>query len=192
MSEEFEVAGPHDEAVEHATRHARDSTDNFAGNIAVITAILATVGALFSYEAGNTQATAAMYKNDEAIKKTEASDRWNFYESKVNKQNLAELAIILPGVDVSKYADNIERYKTEKAGIKKSAEKLEAEAKTFSEKSEAVLHQHHRWAAAMTALQIAISLAAISLLTRKKWLKMGVYVVAGVGLIFAVMALLNV
>lgn len=192
MSEEFEVAGPHDEAVEHAARHARDSTDNFAGNIAVITAILATVGALFSYEAGNTQATAAMYKNDEAIKKTEASDRWNFYESKVNKQNLAELAIILPGVDVSKYADNIERYKTEKAGIKKSAEKLEAEAKTFSEKSEAVLHQHHRWAAAMTALQIAISLAAISLLTRKKWLKMGVYVVAGVGLIFAVMALLNV
>lgn len=192
MSEEFEVAGPHDEALEHAAHHAHESKDNFAGNIAVITAILATLGALFSYEAGNTQATAAMYKNDEAIKKTEASDKWNFYESKSNKQNLAELAISLPGADVQKYQDNIERYKTEKGGIKKGAETLEAEAKTFSEKSEAVLHQHHRWAAAMTALQIAISLAAISLLTRKKWLKTGVYLVATVGLAFAAMALFNI
>lgn len=191
MSEEFEFSAPHDEAVEHAANHAHESSDNFAGNIAVITAILATLGALFSYEAGNTQATAAMYKNDEAIKKTEASDKWNFYESKSNKQNLAELAISLPGVDIKKYEDNILRYKTEKEGIKKEAEALEVESKIFSEKSEGVLHQHHRWASAMTALQIAISLAAISLLTRKKWLKSGVYVVAGVGLVFATMALLH-
>lgn len=192
MAEEFEVSGPHEEALEHATKHARESNDSFAGNIAVVTAILATLGALFSYEAGNTQATAAMYKNDEAIKKTEASDKWNFYQAKSNKQNLAELAISLHSADVEKYQNDISKYQAEKDSIKKVAEALEAESKNFSEKSEAVLHQHHRWASAMTALQIAISLAAISLLTRRKWLKNGVYGVAAVGIVFATMALLHI
>jgi hypothetical protein len=45
------------------------------------------------------------------------------------------------------------------------------------------MHQHHRWAQATTVLQVSIALAAIALLTRKKWLKVGMY---GVG--FAAMA----
>ena len=192
MAEEFEVSGPHEEALEHATHHAHESKDSFAGNIAVLTAILATLGALFSYEAGNTQATAALYKNDEAIKKTEAADKWNYYQAKSNKQNLAELAISIPGIDKSKFESDIQKYKTEKETIKKEAEALEAESTGFGDKSEATLHQHHRWASAMTALQIAISLAAISLLTRKKWLKNGVYAVASIGIVFAALALLHI
>jgi hypothetical protein len=191
MAEEFEVGGPHEEALEHAAHHAHESKDNFSGNIAVLTAILATLGALVSYEAGNTQATAALYKNDEAIKKTEASDKWNYYQAKSNKLSLAELAVQLPGVDVKKYEDKIDKYIDDKDKIKKEAEALEDQAKHFNELSEATLHQHHRWASAMTALQIAISLAAISLLTRKKWLRNGVYVVASIGLGFAAMALLH-
>jgi hypothetical protein len=46
----FHVHGPHDHEVEHAAR----SGDNFSGKIAVMTAILATVGALFGYEGGAT------------------------------------------------------------------------------------------------------------------------------------------
>jgi hypothetical protein len=33
------------------------------------------------------------------------------------------------------------------------------------------MHHHHRWAQAMTALQVSISLAAITLLTRRKWMQ---------------------
>lgn len=51
------------------------------------------------------------------------------------------------------------------------------------QKSELVLHQHHRWAQAMTAIQIAISLAAITLLTRKEWLKRVSFGAAGVGVL---------
>ena len=36
------------------------------------------------------------------------------------------------------------------------------------------MHVHHRWAQAMTLIQIAIALAAITLLTRNKWLQWGV------------------
>lgn len=191
MSEEFEVHGIYEDEMERAIKK-HEKNDNFAGNIAVVTAILATLGAMFGYEAGNTQAVAAMYKNDEAIRTTEASDKWNFYQAKSSKQNLEELAIIIPGIDVKKYQSAIAKHQTEKEQLKKEAEALTVEAGDFGLKAEKTLHQHHRWASAMTALQIAISLAAISLLTRRKWLKNAVYVVAGVGMVFATMAIFNV
>ncbi|MFZ6725603.1 DUF4337 domain-containing protein [Undibacterium sp. MH2W] len=184
-SDEFHVHGPHDHEVEHAAAHGNDQ---FASRIAVMTAILATIGALFGYEGGATQNNAAMYKNEAAIKKTEASNQWNFYQSKSNKQNLAELAISLPGTDQEKYKSEVARYKTEKEEIKKKADELEAEATKWEEASELELHQHHRWAQAMTAVQIAISLAAITLLTKKKWLNVVSYGVAGVGVILAALA----
>ena len=90
---EFHVHGPHDHELEHAAHDA--GKDRFTGTIAVTTAILATVGALFSYMGGATQANAGLYKNNAAIKKTEASNQWNFYQAKSNKQNLAELAVVL-------------------------------------------------------------------------------------------------
>lgn len=183
----FHVHGPHD----HELEHAAHGNDDFASRIAVMTAIMATVGALFGYEGGATQNSAAMYKNDSAIKKTEASNQWNYYQAKSNKQNLAELAMALPGVDVEKYKAEVARYKTEKEEIKKKAEELEAESQHWEHESEAALHQHHRWAQAMTAVQIAISLAAITLLTKKKWLQYASYGTAGVGVALAGLAWLH-
>lgn len=175
----FHVHGPHD----HELEHAAHSNDSFSGRIAVMTAIMATVGALLGYEGGATQNDAAMFKNNAAIKKTEASNQWSFYQSKSNKQNLAELAKSLPGVDNKKYESEVERYGKEKEEIKKKAEELEEEALEWDKKSEEALHQHHRWAQAMTAVQIAISLAAITLLTKKNWLQHLSYAVAGLGVI---------
>jgi hypothetical protein len=179
MSEEgFEVPSPHDHALEEVGHGA----DEFSGRIAVMTAILATLGAMFGYEGGATQNEAALLKNDAAITKTKASDEWNFYQAKSNKQNLAELALSLPGVDQEKYKADIERYKKEKEDIKKEADKLEAEVDQLDLKSEHEMHIHHQWARATTAEQIAISLAAITLLTRKKWLQYAAYGVATVGI----------
>lgn len=184
----FHVHGPHDHEVEHAAHGG----DNFSSKIAVMTAVLATVGAVFGYMAGDTQNNAALYKNNAAIKKTEASNQWNYYQAKSNKQNLAELAMTLPGVDREKYKGEVERYKTEKNDIKTGAEKLEASSLDWDKKSDEQMHQHHRWAQAMTAEQIAISLAAITLLTRKKWLEMASYGVAAVGIALGVLAWLHI
>ena len=112
---------------------------------------------------GATQANAGLYKNDAAIKKTEASNQWNFYQAKSSKQNLAELAVELaPDTRKAFYAEEVKRYNVEKKEIKTVAEKFEAESKDWDKKSEEQLHQHHRWAQATTALQIAIAMAAIA------------------------------
>ncbi|MFG6458704.1 DUF4337 domain-containing protein [Roseateles sp. BYS96W] len=177
----FHVHGPHDHELEHAAQH---EPRGLAGQLAVITAILATVGAFFSYMGGATQANAALYKNDAAIRKTEASNQWNYYQAKSSKQSLAELAFDLTPNDEqkSKYKDKIARYEKEKNEIKLAAEKLEEASRHFDELSSEQMHMHHRWAQATTALQISIALAAITLLTRRRWLEVGTLAVGAIGI----------
>lgn len=176
----FHVHGPHDHEVEHAAQH---EPTGMAGQIAVVTAVIATIGALFAYEGGATQANAGLYKNEAAIKKTEASNQWNFYQAKSGKQNLSELALeMVPEVRKPFYVDEVKRYKAEKAEIKAAAEKLEQEYKEWDRKSDEQMHQHHRWAQATTALQVAIAMAAIALLTKSKKLEYLMFGVSVVGL----------
>ncbi|MGH8856706.1 MAG: DUF4337 domain-containing protein [Polaromonas sp.] len=192
----FHVHGPHDHELEHAAQGGHGSHDNGGGmiaQIAVITAIIATVGAIFAYMGGATQANAGLYKNNAAIKKTEAANQWNYFQAKSTKQSLAELARDLAPEDKkATYQGKIERYEKEKNEIKAGAEKLEAEATTWDKSSDDQLHQHHRWAQATTVLQVSIALAAIALLTRKKWLEYGMFGVAGVGLVVGALALLHI
>ncbi|MBL8362639.1 MAG: DUF4337 domain-containing protein [Rubrivivax sp.] len=187
----FHVHGPHDHELEHAAHHGEK--DSFSGMVAVATAIIATIGALFAYMGGLTQANATLYKNNAAIKKTEASNQWNYYQAKSSKQNLSELAIVLAPEDKRQaFKDEVERYKKEKAEIKADAEKLEAQAKDWDRQSDNQMHEHHRWAQATTALQVSIALAAIALLTRRKWLEWGLYGVAAIGVALGGLAMAHV
>jgi len=183
----FHVHGPHDHEVEHQAQHG----DSFAARIAVMTAILSTVGAIFGYEAGHTGNEALIHKTDAGINKTHASDQWNFYQAKSNKQNLAELGLsIAPPAKQDFYQKEVERYKKEKEEIKKDAEKYEEASKKDNEKAEISMHRHERWALAMTFVQIAISLAAITILTRSQWLLYGAYGATGAGIIAAALAMM--
>jgi hypothetical protein len=178
MSEGFHVHGAHDHAVEHGA----ESGDKLSGRVAVTTAILSTIGAILSYQGGATQVEAMMYKNEAVLKKTEASNQWAYYQAKGNKQNLAELAQSLaPPAKVDFYKQEVDRYKLEKAEIKKKADALEEEVTKANESSEAAMHPHHRIAQALTLMQVAISLASITALTRKTWLYWGAMLAAAGG-----------
>ena len=197
----FHVHGPHDHELEHATQHAAaghgEGTHGAAGGminqIAMFTAVIATVGAIFAYMGGATQANAGLYKNNAAIKKTEASNQWNYFQSKSTKQSLAEVSRDLTAGEgeKAKYQAKIDRYETEKKAIEADARRIEAEAKEWDEKGDVQMHQHHRWAQATTALQVAIALAAIALLTRKKWLEWGMFGMGAIGVAVGVAALLH-
>jgi Domain of unknown function (DUF4337) len=186
----FHAHGPHDHELEHAAQH---DPKGLAGKLAVITAIIATVGALFAYMGGTTQTNGGLYKNEAAIKKTEAANQWSFYQAKSNKQNMAELAIeLVPESRKAFYAEEVKRYDAEKKDIRVKAEKLEVESKHWDAQSAEQMHQHHRWGQATTALQIAIAMAAIALLTQRRWLEKGVFALGGVGLVLGALAWLHV
>jgi hypothetical protein len=185
----FHVHGPHDHHVEHVTQHGGD---DFTSRLAVLTAILSTVGAIFGYMGGHAQNAALLYKNEAAIQKTSASNQWNYYQAKSNKQNLAELSVTLTtGEAQDKFRQAVERYKKEKEDIKAEAEQIEAVAKEADHKSELEMHVHERWALATTLLQISIALSAITLLTRKRWMLVGVYGASALGVVAGVMGYLH-
>jgi len=65
--------------------------------------------------AGASQNEALLFKNEAAIRRTEASDQWNFYQAKSSKQNLSELgATLTSGDQQARYAKEVERYKAQK------------------------------------------------------------------------------
>ena len=190
----FHVHGPHDHELEHAAQGGHDSGGGgMIAQIAVVTAIIATVGALFSYMGGATQANAGLYKNNAAIKKTEAANQWSYFQSKSTKQSLAEFARDLAPDDKRvAYQGKIDRYEKEKNEIKLGAEKLETEATVWDKSSDEQMHQHHRWAQATTVLQVSIAMAAIALLTRKKWLEYAMFALAAVGVVLGSLAWLHI
>lgn len=199
MSEDgFHVHGPHDHELEHAVHSAHSGHDDHVNGsgminqIAMFTAIIATVGALFSYMGGATQANAGLFKNNAALVKAEASNQWNYFQSKSTKQALAELARDLgPSTHKDVYQAKVERYEKEKGEIKLAAEKLEAQATDWDHRSEEQMHQHHRWAQATTVLQVAIAMAAIALLTKKKWLEYAMFGAGGLGIVAGILAALH-
>jgi hypothetical protein len=164
MSEDgFHVHG----ADEHEVEHAAHRGEGLAQYVAIFTAILSTIGAIVSYQGGSTQNESMLYKNEAVLKRTEASDQWNFYQAKSSKGHLMELAAdIAPGDKRDFYRKQIDKY-------------------------EQVLHPHHRLAQGMTLIQIAISLASITALTRKRWLFSLAAVAAVGGIALAAMAWLS-
>ena len=130
---EVHVHGPHDHAVEHEGHKA-----GLGQQIAIFTAILATVGAVVSFFGGDTQNNAMLFKNEAVLERAEASDQWNYYQAKSLKQNLAETAAAL-ATDPKKaefYQGEAKRYATEKKEVEAEARKHDKAYKEWNEKSE--------------------------------------------------------
>jgi len=182
---EMHVHGAHDHAVEHEG-HKR----GLGQQVAIFSAVLATVGAIVSFLGGHTQNNALLFKNEAVLKRAEASDQWNFYQAKSMKQNLAELAstIATDPEKAAKYRGEAQRYASEKKDIEKEARALEAKAADFNKQSETALHPHHFLSISMTLLQIAIALASITVLTQKRWLLAAAAVSALAGAVLGIVA----
>ena len=183
----FHVHGAHEHEVEHQAHHG----PGLAQYVAIFTAILSTIGAIVSYQGGNTQNEALLYKNEAVLKKAQASDEWNFYQSKSTKAHLMELGMEIATPEKKEfYKQQIAKYDADKKDIKVKAEALEAESRAANDKSEQFMHPHHQLAQSMTLLQISIALASITALTRKRWLFSLAGVAAAGGVLMWVVALL--
>src|SRR5476649_2550155 len=184
MDEDYEVPSPHEHAVEEKAEH-----DGLAQKIALMTAILATVGALISYQSGSAQNEAMFLKNESILTQARASDQWALYQAKSTKGHIAEATAADPAVKAHFLADAAKE-QHDKELVKADATKLGQESRELGERSEAKLRPHERLALALTFIQIAVALAAITVLTRKRWLVWGSVVAAAVGIGTSVYAFL--
>src|SRR5258706_9498737 len=165
MSEEFDVQGQHEHAVEHAA-HA----DNLGRNVALFTAVLATVGAIISYQNSGSESLGLELKNEAILNKAEASDQWAYYQAKGIKEVVVGHAPAQNAAERAALAAESKRYADEKADIQKAARAFDARAQAADAASARAFEPHHHLAQALALVQVAIALAALTVLTRQRWL----------------------
>ena len=158
--------------------------EGLAQRVALVTALLATIGALFGYQAGHVSTEAMLLKNDSIAAQARASDMWAEYQAKSTREFLSKNLSGITSDDAlkTKLASEGDRYAKEKQEISVKAKELEDESKTANEKAEANIVPHERMALGVTLMQVAVALASITVLTRKKWLFYGALAFAAVGI----------
>lgn len=162
---------PHEEAVHHAGGDDADGRHHSLGQwVAIFTAILAAFGALVSYQGSHLMNEVLLYKNEAVLEKARATDQWNYYQSVSTKLHLLELGTILDPAKKEDFQPKIAKYKQQKSDIMAQAQALEAKSAHANAESARLNRPHNDLEIAIIFLQIAISLASITALTRRRWL----------------------
>jgi hypothetical protein len=138
------------EEVHHSAEHSRETWISW---VALSTAILAVLAAIAGLLSGK-------HANEAMMSQIEMSNQWSYYQAKSIKAAVLDLK---NSVGAAKEADKEKaaRYEEEQTEIKREAEHKQAEAT-------ANFHRHEVYARAVTMFQIAIAVAAISALTKRR------------------------
>jgi len=150
--------------------------------LSLSTAILAVLAAVASLESGGHANEALLLKTNATLTQSAAADAWGYFQAKAIKQEVyTAIAPLAPSPAVAaEWKRRADEESTTKAENKAEAEKLGDEVKAADEESKHELHVHHQFAKSVTIFQVAIALAAIAALARRKpvwWLSLAVGVV---------------
>jgi Domain of unknown function (DUF4337) len=159
------------EQVHHSAEHSRDTWISWVALSTAILAVLAAIAGLLS----------GQHANEAMMNQIEASDQWNYYQAKSIKASVLDAKMSLAGAPNESDQTKRDRYEKEQEEIKSEAEHKEAAAKSN-------FHEHEVFARGVTMFQIAIAIAAISALTKKRKFWIVSLIFGSVGCIFLVLA----
>ena len=160
---EIPLEGLHEEIHHHA-----EHGEKWISWVALSTAILAVLAAIAGLLSG-------AHANEAMMSQIESSDQWAYYQAKGIKASVLDAKMSLSGTAATEGdKTKAERYQEEQKEIQKEANAKQNEAKSN-------FHQHEILARGVTMFQIAIAIAAISALTKKRrfWIVSLLFGVAG-------------
>ena len=162
------------EEIHHSAEH---SGERWISGVALSTAILAVLAAIAGLLSG-------MHANEAMMSQIESSDQWSYYQAKSIKASVLDAKIALANSPNEADSQKRDRYEKEQEEIKVEAEHKTAEAKSH-------FHQHEVLARGVTLFQIAIAVAAISALAKKRrfWIVSMLFGMAGC--VFLVLGLVH-
>ena len=138
---------------EHIQEAAEERKDRWSMFVAISTAFMAAFAALSSLMAGH-------HSNEALITQIKASDQWAYYQAKGIKQEIAGI-VVVPGQNSKQLQEKIQKYSDDQKKAKEKAQELEKESAMHLEKDIAL-------ARAVTFFQVAISISAISILSKRR------------------------
>jgi hypothetical protein len=139
---------------EEVHHHAQHGGVPWISWVALSTAILAVLAAISGLLAG-------MHANEAMMSQIQASDQWGYYQAKSIKAAILEAKTTLASEATDRDKEKAAQDQEEQAEIKREAEHKEAEARVS-------FHKHEVFARSVTMFQIAIAIAAISALTKRR------------------------
>lgn len=145
---------------------AGEAGTSWSKYLALTTVFIAVFAAIASLFSGSYSNQALIEKNDAILYQNKASDQWSYYQAKGIKKNIAEVFAQSQGS--AKLKKEALRYGSEQEDIKKVAVEYEKKRDESNITSEFLLAKHHKLSFAVTLFQIAISLAAMSALLRRR------------------------
>ena len=170
--EEAEIPTEHlQEEIHH---HAQGSSQSWIMGVALTSALLAVLAAVSALLSGH-------HANEAMMEQMKASDAWSYYQAKGIKAAVLgskiDLRRALKQPVAAKDDDKLAAYEGEQAKISDDAKELELSSRRH-------LRTHQVFAAAVTLFQVAIGIAAIAALTRKRRFWLASMVFGAVGLVF--------
>lgn len=184
MSEEIEVGTERmQETIEERRREAGEhGRARWLDYLAVSTALFAVLAAGAALEAG-AYANEALYRANQAVlSQTQAVDSWSQFQAEsVKKHESQALAVLLAHVngspaEIAAAQDDAAKRQAQQDALQPEAKARDAETAALNREAEGQLEHHHRFAIAVTLLQVAIGLAAIAALMRRRplwWVSLG-------------------
>lgn len=169
-----EAESPTEQIQEHIQHEAMHSSghaqSNWISRAALSSAFLAVFAALSSLLSGH-------HSNEAMIDQIQASDHWGHYQAKGIKAAILNTKIALLDSAQKEDLEKLEEYKKEQEEISEQAKEKEAGSKKH-------LNTHQVFARAVTLFQVAIAIAAISVLSRKRPFWYMSLVFGGLGVFF--------
>jgi hypothetical protein len=179
MEEPTKELGEH--LVEEA-HHTKDPAIMLVALSSALIAVLAAVAGMLSEH----------QSNEAMLAQQKASDQWAYYEAKGIKHNLIDTQIILLEAQNYRDASKLDAMKTEREKYRKEQDEIAAEATKEKDESKKALNAHNTLSYAVTFLQVAIGVSAISALTRRRWLWAASLAIAAGGVGFLISGLVRV
>ena len=173
--EEAEVPLEHLHEQTHET--AKHSGEAWISGVALSTAVLAVLAAIASLLSGE-------HANEAMMNQIEASSQWSYYQAKSIKAAVLDAKTAFTGAPDESDQAKRARYEKEQEEIKSEAQRKEAAAKSS-------FHKHEVFARGVTMFQIAIAIAAISALTKKRSFWVVSLVFGAFGCAFLVLAMMR-
>jgi len=139
-------------------------------------AVIALIAGYAMSKGGSCSGRVAKDLSEATYNQTNASDQWSFYQSKAQKQLLAELEINLKTATksdeegIKALKAKVTRYDKEKAEIQAGAKKFEEARDGFRQDAERMTALGGKFGQAAQAFQIALAIGGLCLLSKKRWM----------------------
>ena len=176
---------PTKEIGDHLIEEAHHTKDRGIMLIALTAALIAVLAAVASMLSEH-------QSNEAMLAQLKASDQWAYYQAKGIKHNILDTQIVLLEAQGFKDQAKLDAMKTAREKYKKDQDDIAKEATREQEDSAKALKSHSSLSYAVTFLQVAIGISAISALTRRRWLWISGLVVALGGIAFLTWGVLRV